>query len=177
MNDNRFDALTRAVGGAVTRRTILQGVVSLFGMGLLGVASTRQIAAEPDDCNNRTRTSPDGTTCTQRRTTKGACRWTTAGDTGNRFFCDSNADCAGFGTCADSFSGAPCPGNGSTCRCHGTPEVTCQTDAECAFVQTCTDSYCGGMICQTNGDCAAKFAEGWVCVRGELTTACYAPCP
>jgi hypothetical protein len=193
VDPRHFDALSRALSGANSRRHLLTLLASLPVMGgLFG-------ALEPEDANarrrgrRRKRQHQHGKGRRRRKNKKKQCTpestaQTCAGKCGNvTNNCNKPVDC---GSCACTPScdacfvcqdqGTNAPGvcvidptqAGDAC---GDPGQVCQSDGSCVCVPNC-DGKCGGAADGCGGTCTGTCATGLICI-GQACVNPQGTCP
>jgi len=130
MDDQRFDALTRALARGSSRRTALKG---LFG-GLIGGAAlvTRLDNASAQACEIDSDCPSYANQCGTNHCTDGFCVPVSN--------CAQNEQCCGFDT-----AGAHC--------------ATCCSDDQCGGCHACIDGTCQELDCCADSDCYGQCAS------------------
>jgi hypothetical protein len=122
VDGSEFDALTRQVGGAITRRTTLQSAVGAAAASAVALVGMAALSGEADAKKRRRR----------RRCPR--CKPRAAGD-----FCSTNEQC-----CADKTDRicALGSGSGTSTVCCGGTGASCSVNSECCRHYTCVSGFC-----------------------------------
>jgi hypothetical protein len=158
MDANRFDGITRALGDASSRRSLLSLAAGLLAAPLAATQADAKAGSKrprPEGpCGNGKRKDnicTKGSQCCtgicntelgkKNKDGKGRCRCVTRGNG-----CTEDKNCCNTLTCI-----AGTCGGGGTCAPEG---ATCTADADCCDGLPCTDGVCGGGTClPAGGDC------------------------
>jgi hypothetical protein len=122
VDGSEFDALTRQVGGASTRRTTLRSAVGAAAASAAALVGLAALSGEADaKKRNRRRRCP-------------RCKPRAAGD-----FCSTNEQC-----CADKTDRicALGSGSGTSTICCGGTGATCSVSSQCCRHYTCVSGFC-----------------------------------
>ncbi len=201
MDPNRFDRLTRSLGQATSRRTVLRalGAAALGALGLPGgrIAADAPTGEGPSECVQWCQANFDGASaerCTSMAAHGGGPCYGCEGPRGQP--CPDDEFCMPDGTCKHLLecrsppccgaAGEPCADSSDCCdgvscengACAGCVPagMLCFEDDDCCPGQVCTDYTChscvaSGDSCSSSHDCCS----GMVCT-GQVCTACPTGC-
>ena len=124
VDGSEFDALTRQVGGASTRRTTLRSAVGAATASAVALFGLAALSGEADARNRRR----------NRRRRCPRCRPRAAGE-----FCSTNEQC-----CTDKTDRicALGPGSGSSTICCGGTGASCTASSQCCRHYSCVSGFC-----------------------------------
>jgi hypothetical protein len=173
MTDERFDALTRTLGKATSRRTVFKGLVAAAAGAVLTRAGGNDAEAR---ARIRTACARLGQACGAGTVDNQACcpsltcgdELTCCKDTNQT--CIANDDCCGDNTCRPNPTGL-----GNRCLPPGDAGAECVEDLDCAAGLIC-DPYTGtcagelGAPCTSDADCVSGVCDVYtgICVAGNL---------
>lgn len=172
MDDRQFDRLTRALGGAVSRRAAFKAVLGLGGVAVL--AGNETLTSEA--ARRPAITPTPSHRCPGQQTWNGSACDCPSGNT----TCGPDCCPAGLAVCCDSACcyGACyeeelcCPSGQIVCNGDCLPPGVCCTDADCGSgqVQKCIDGHCLGNCipdgeegCTSDGECCSAICQSGRC--------------
>lgn len=155
MDDQRFDAFTRTVAAATTRRTVLRAIAGAFGGGAL-VSIGRNHEAAAQTCQGASEQCGGGFECCSPNLCDFGgcfgpvlCAESDFGQPGAE--CTTSDDCCGYLECAEGTCQQTCQFLGETCA--DSAECCEGTGVGCGKEGTCTLCAGDGDVCAGDGEC------------------------